>query len=85
MSGQAGETGGMGGPFAVSKNPQFINVIVICERIKKEASLTPPGIVDALCEGGLVYVCNKAIFVEELREFARMLRRDHLLLLDSDC
>ncbi len=59
---------------------------ILCEKIRKAASLTPPGIVDALCEDKRVYVrCDKAIFVEELRELARMIGRDHLLLFDSDC
>jgi len=58
----------------------------ICEKIRKEASLTPPGILEALCEGKPVYIrCSKAVFVEEVLELARMLERTHLLNFDTDC
>ncbi len=71
-------------PPPTTKTDADLNIL--CEKIRKEASLTPPGIVDALCEDKRVYVrCNKAIFMEELREFAHMIGRNHLLLFDSDC
>ena len=51
-----------------------------CREIRKEVVLTPPALIDALCNGGpTVWVCLEAAFVEELREIARMLNRGHLL------
>jgi len=48
--------------------------------------LTPPGIIDALCEGKPIYsLCPKAVYVEEVLEIARMLGRAHLLNFDADC
>ena len=58
----------------------------ICERIRKEAALTPPGVIDSLCEGRPIYgLCPKAVYVEEVLELARMLGRAHLLNFDADC
>ena len=58
----------------------------ICKKIRKKASLTPPGIIDALCEGRPIYgVCPKAIYIEEVIDLARMLGRAHLLNFDADC
>jgi len=57
----------------------------ICEKIKKEASLTPPSIIDALCEGAPVWICLRAIYVEEAQEVARVLNRSYLLRLKADC
>ncbi len=46
----------------------------------KEVVLTPPALIDALCNGGpTVWVCLEAAFVEELRGIARVLNRNHLL------
>jgi hypothetical protein len=52
----------------------------LCEKIRRKASLTPPSIIDALCDGmPLPWVYVEAVFVEELREIARILNRDRLL------
>jgi len=53
---------------------------ILCEKIRRGASLTPPALIDALCDGmPLPWVCVEAVFVEELREIARILNRGHLL------
>jgi hypothetical protein len=58
----------------------------LCEKIRREAVLTPPAIIDALCEGvPTPWICIKAIFVEELRELARKLDRGYLLRFTADC
>ncbi len=58
----------------------------ICEKIRKETSLTPPAVVDDLCEGVPTrLICSKAVYVEEVLEIARMLGRSHLLRFWSDC
>jgi hypothetical protein len=60
--------------------------IFLCEKIRKEVSLTPPGVIDALCEDRPIYgLCPKAVYVEEALELARMLGRAHLLNFDADC
>jgi hypothetical protein len=58
----------------------------LCENLRKKVSLTPPGVIDALCEGRPIYgLCPKAAYVEEALELARMLGRAHLLNFDADC
>jgi hypothetical protein len=65
------------------KNNADLNV---CEEVRRRAVLTPPGIIDALCEGRQVYwVCSKAVFAEEALELARMLGRAYLLNFDAGC
>jgi len=54
----------------------------ICEKIRREASLTPSALIDALCNNeSLPWICLEALFVDELRSIARMLGRGHLLRL----
>jgi hypothetical protein len=58
----------------------------LCEKIRKETVLTPPAVIDDLCEGvptRLIY--SKAVYVEELLEIARILGRSHLLRFRADC
>jgi hypothetical protein len=83
---QDGQTGrGAGLPQPI-ENKQSINVAAICEKIRKELSLTPPGVIDALCEGVPTrLICVEATFVKEALEVARMLGRAHLLNFDADC
>jgi len=51
-----------------------------CLDIRKKVVLTPPALVDALCNGEpTVWVCLEATFVEELRDIARALNRGDLL------
>ncbi|MFZ8840569.1 MAG: hypothetical protein ACO2PM_16955 [Pyrobaculum sp.] len=59
---------------------------VLCEKIRKEVSLTPPGVIDALCEGRPIYdLCPRVVYIEEALELARRLGRAHLLNFDADC
>jgi hypothetical protein len=54
----------------------------LCEKIRREASLTPPAHIDALCNNEpLPWICLEALFVDELRSIAHMLGRSHLLRL----
>jgi hypothetical protein len=58
----------------------------LCEKIRKETSLTPPAVIDALCEGIHTRpICTKAVYVEEVLEIARTLNRGHLLNFKADC
>jgi len=58
----------------------------LCEKIRKRASLTPPSIIDALCEDVPTrWICLKATYVEEVRELASMLNRGHLLRFIAEC
>jgi hypothetical protein len=57
----------------------------LCEKIKREVTLTPPSIVEALCKGVPTRrICLEATFAEEVLEIARMLGRSHLLRFE-DC
>jgi len=59
---------------------------ILCEKIRREASLTPPSIIDALCEDMPTRpICLKAAYVEEVLEIASMLNRSHLLRFTADC
>jgi hypothetical protein len=58
----------------------------LCEKIRREASLTPPAVIDDLCNGVPTrWICSEAIFVEEVLEIANMLWRSHLLRFRADC
>jgi hypothetical protein len=58
----------------------------LCEKIRRTASLIPPGVIDALCEGVPTRpICIKAVYIEEAIEIARMLNRGHLLNFEADC
>jgi hypothetical protein len=58
----------------------------LCEKIRREVSLTPPAVIDALCEGVPTrLICTKAVYVEEVLTIARMLGRSHLLVFREDC
>jgi hypothetical protein len=58
----------------------------VCSKIKSEIFLTPPGVIDALCEDRPIYdLCPKTVYVEEALELARRLGRAHLLNFDADC
>ena len=64
----------------------YAELKTLCKNLKKEASLTPPGVIDALCEGVPTRsICPKAVYVEELLELASVLGRTHLLNFDADC
>jgi len=82
-------TTGRVAPPAPAPAPQWktdAELKTLCENLRKEASLTPPGVIDALCEGRPTYgLCPKAVYVEEVLEIARMLGRVHLLNFDADC
>jgi hypothetical protein len=57
-----------------------VDLRILCEKLRKEAVLTPPGVIDKLCAGEpLPEVCKEAAFVDELKEFAALLNRSHLL------
>ena len=59
---------------------------ILCEKIRREASLTPPGVIDALCEGKPIFdLCPKAVYAEEVLEVARMLGRAPLVNFDANC
>ncbi len=76
-------------PPAPAPAPQWktdAELKTLCENLRKEVSLTPPGVIDALCEGRPIYgLCPKAVYVEEALELARKLGRAHLLNFDADC
>jgi hypothetical protein len=76
-------------PPAPAPAPQWktdAELKTLCEKIRKEASLTPPAVIDALCEGvPMRPICTKAVYVEKVLEIARMLGRAHLLNFDADC
>jgi len=58
----------------------------LCEKIRREVSLTPPGVIDALCEGVPTrLICLKATYIKEVQEVARMLNREDLLRFKADC
>jgi hypothetical protein len=58
----------------------------LCEKIRREVSLTPPAVIDALCEGVPTRpICLKAAYVKEVLELASMLNRGHLLRFTADC
>jgi hypothetical protein len=70
----------------LQETPLLHQKLDICEKTKKEAVLTPPGVIDALCEGRPVYgLCPEAVYVEEALELARRLWRAYLLNFDADC
>ena len=51
-----------------------------CHEIRKKVVLTPPVLIDALCNGEpTAWVCLEAAFVEELYEIAQNLNRKHLM------
>ncbi len=88
----AGQAGGGAPPVAEETRlfkpvaPQQADTdLNLCEKARKEASLTPPSIINALCEGKPVWVCTEAIYVEEVQKLARKLNCDHLLRFDVDC
>lgn len=57
-----------------------VNLKNLCEKLRQDAVLTPPGIIDRLCDGKLFSeICKEAIYIEELEEFASLLNRSHLL------
>jgi len=59
---------------------------ILCEKIRRETSLTPPSIVNALCEDMPTRpICIKAVYVEEVLEIANILNRSHLLRFSADC
>jgi len=58
----------------------------LCEKIRREVSLTPPSVIDDLCEGVPTrWICLKASYIEEVLELARMLNREDLLRFEADC
>jgi hypothetical protein len=76
-------------PPALAPPPQQqtdVDLRILCEKIRKEVVLTPPAIIDALCEGEPTqWICHRAIYVEEVLEVARILNRGHLLNFKADC
>jgi hypothetical protein len=94
--GQAG-----GGVSPVAENVQLLKLVAplalppqqktdadlnICEKIRRGASLTPPALIDALCEDVPTRpICLKAAYVKEVQELASMLNRGHLLRFTADC
>jgi len=51
-----------------------------CHEIRKKVVLTPPALIDALCNGEpTVWICLKSTFAEELRDVAHALNRGDLL------
>jgi len=58
----------------------------LCNEIRQKAVLTPPGVIDDLCEGMPTrWICLKASYIEEVLELARMLNREDLLRFEADC
>jgi hypothetical protein len=58
----------------------------LCEKIRREVSLTPPSVIDDLCEGVLTrWIYLKASYIEEVLELALMLNREDLLRFKADC
>ena len=58
----------------------------LCEKIRREVSLTPPGVIDDLCDGVPVrWICLKANYRKEVEELARMLNLEDLLRFEADC
>jgi hypothetical protein len=58
----------------------------LCEKLRREASLTPPSVIDSLCEDVPTrWICLKASYIEEALELARMLNREDLLRFEADC
>jgi len=57
----------------------------LCEKIRREVTLTPPSVIDALCEGAPTrWIGLKAVYLEEVQELARKLNRGHLLRFEAD-
>jgi hypothetical protein len=84
MGGRAvGQAGGA--ETLPAENAQLLKLTVLhetllCEKIRREALLTPPALLDALCNNEpLPWICLDALFVDELRSVARALGRGHLL------
>jgi hypothetical protein len=45
-----------------------------------EVRLTPPGVLERLCDGEVQVICKEAIFLEELLEIAERLGRRYLIV-----
>jgi hypothetical protein len=58
----------------------------LCKKVRREASLTPPAVIDDLCNGvPTEWICIKASYVAEVLEIARILQRGELLRFKVDC
>lgn len=58
----------------------------LCNEIRQKAVLTPPGVIDDLCDGAPVrWVCLQANYREEVEELASLLDRKGLLRFEADC
>ena len=85
----AANTSNSAAPTAPAPSPrqkEFTDLKTLCAKIRKEASLVPPSVVDALCEGvSPRWICLEATYVKEVEEIARLLNREHLLVFTADC
>jgi hypothetical protein len=74
-------------PSAPAPSPRqkgYTDFKTLCDEIRKKAVLTPPGVIDRLCDGKLfLEICKEAIYTEELEEFASLLNRSHLLTFEK--
>ena len=82
----AANTSNSAASTAPAPSPQqkgFADLKTLCNDIRKKAVLTPPGIIDRLCDKLFSEICKEAIYIEELEEFAALLNRSHLLTFEK--
>ena len=70
-------------PALSPRQKGFVDLKTLCDEIRKKAVLTPPGIIDRLCNKLSLEICKEAIYTEELEEFAALLNRSHLLTFEK--
>jgi len=85
----AANTSNSAAPTAPAPSPRQnanADLKALCNEIRQKAVLTPPGVIDDLCEGMPTrWICLKASYIEEVLELVRMLNREDLLRFDIDC
>jgi len=73
-------------PVPAPQQRKLTDLKTLCNEIRQKAVLTPPGVIDDLCEGvSIRWICLKASYIEEVLELARMLNREDLLRFEADC
>jgi len=86
MGGDAGGRAGGGvslSPASALRQINDTNLNIICEKIKREITLTPLKIIEDLCEGRPPSpICLSAVFIDEVNELAKKLNRQNLLMFE---
>jgi hypothetical protein len=84
-----GDVGGRAGggvslsPASALRQINDTNLDNICEKIKREITLTPLKIIEDLCEGRSPSpICLSAVFIDEVNELAKKLNRQYLLMFE---